>query len=321
MTAKEMRPCQWNSAPGAVLVLWLVMCFFGCTTIKDTARGTVRTVSDTSRKVTTVFTAAGADIRHQIALIGIENQPAAHTSAFPAFFQKSLTVFLKSDCPKSVVDVTVGEILKSPPRLASGQIDGYALAIIGRPRGLNFFVIGTLSDTRLMEEKTGFWLWKDTRYKIRAVLRLEVFDSATGTKALDETFSEEAVIDELRYQQLQEGGPLPFGEIEPILNRLLPEAGYKLCVALGQQPWQGFIVGAEEGRITISSGSAVGLSVGRTLDVYGSGRLVESREGLRFLRAGDRTGEARIVAVSSDKAEAEVNPPATGGPGGTVRLK
>jgi len=42
---------------------------------------------------------------------------------------------------------------------------------------------------------------------------------------------------------------------------------------------------------------------------------------LRFLRAGDRTGEARIVAVSSDKAEAEVNPPATGGPGGTVRLK
>jgi hypothetical protein len=320
-TANSMRSRQWTSAPAAVLGLWLFVCFCGCTAIKDSARGTARTVADTTRKVTRTFTAGGSDLRHRIALIGIENQPAARPFAFPGFFQKSLAGFLASDCPEIVVDAAVGELLQSPPRLASGQIDGYALAVIGRPRGLNFFVIGTLSDTRLMEEKTGFWLWKDTRYKIRAVLRLEVIDSGTGTKTLDETFSEEAVIDELRHQQLQEGGPLPFEAIEPILNRLLPQAGNTLCGALGQQPWQGFIVGARDGRITLSSGSAVGLSVGRKLEVYASGRMVEGREGLRLLQPGERAGEAQIVAVSPDRAEADVSPPAAGGPGGTVRLK
>jgi hypothetical protein len=304
-----------------MLALCFAMLFPGCATIKDTAKGTVRAVGETSRKVSSGLIPSGSGLKYKIALIGTENHPQKSSSGFPAFFQKSLTGFLQTDCPESVVDEKIGEIIKSAPRLASGQIDGYALAIISRPSGLNFFVIGTLSDTRLMDEKTGFWLWKDTRYKIRAVLRVEVVDSATGTKALDETLFEEVVIDELRYQQLQEGGPLPFAEIEPILNRLLPEAGSKLCEALSRQPWQGFVVGAEEGRISISSGSAVGLSAGRTLEVFGSGRVVESKDGLRFLQPGDRVGEARITSVSSDTAEAVLSSPAVAGSGGTVRLK
>lgn len=320
-TPKMRQPRPWSSIPAALLGLGLVIYLCGCTAIKDTARGTARTVSDTTRKVTRTFTAAGSDLRQRIALIGIQNQPATSTSDFGGFFQNSLAGFLKSDCQEIIVDLAVGEVLKSPPRLASGQIDGYALAVIGRPRGLNFFVIGTLSDARLTEEKTGFWLWKDTRYKIRAVVRLEVIDSGTGSKTLDETFSEEAVIDELRHQQLKEGGPLPFEAIKPILDRLLPQAGSTLCSALGQQPWQGFVVGAREGRITLSSGSAVGLAVGRKLEVYASGRMVEGREGLRLLQPGERVGEAQIVAVSPDRAEADVSPPAAAGPGGTVRLK
>ncbi len=321
MTPKPIRFRRWDPIPIVVLALGLIMFYSGCTTIKDTARGTARTVSDTSRKVTSAFTAAGTDIRYKIALIGIENQPAANPSIFPAVFQKTLAENLKSDCPECIVDAAVGEILTSPPRLASGSIDGYALALLGRPRGLNFFVVGTLSDSRLTDEKTGFWLWKDTLYKIRAVLRVEVIDSATGTKALDETLSGEAVIDELQHQQLLDGGPLPFAEIEPILNRLLPEAGYRICTAIHAQPWQGFIVGTEESRITISSGSAVGLSPGRLLEVYGSGRVVESNDGRRFVQPGDRLGEARISSVSSDQAEAVLNQPIKPGPGATVRLK
>jgi hypothetical protein len=304
-----------------VLALGIVVLYSGCTTIKDTARSTARTVSDTSRKVTGAFTSAGSDIRYRIALLGVENQPAANSSFFPGVFQKTLAANLKSDCPDCIVDATVGEILKSPPRLASGPIDGYALALIGRPRGLNYFVVGTLSDSRLTDEKTGFWLWKDTRYKIRVVLRVEVIDSATGTKALDETLSGEAVIDELRHEEILERDPLPFAEIEPILNQLLPEAGYRICAAIRLQPWQGFIVGAEDRRITISSGSGVGLSPGRMLAVYGGGRVVDSNDGRRFVRPGERLGEARISSVSADQAEAVLSQPIQAGPGGTVRLK
>jgi len=304
-----------------MLMMALCLSFSGCTTIKDAAKGTARTVGETSRKVSSALTPSGTDLKFKIALIGVENPFQNKPGGFISYFQKSLAAIVQTDCRSSLVDEGVGEILASPPRLASGQIDGYALAALGRPRGLNFFVVGTLSDTRLMEEKTGFWLWKDTRYTLRAVLRVEVIDSASGTKAMDETFSEEEVLDELRHQQLQQGGPLPFGEIEPVLARLMPEAGTRLCEALSRQPWQGFIVGADQGRIAISSGSAVGLSVGRTLEVYGSGRPVESRDGLRFLKPGDRAGEARIESVSADTAEAVFSQPVNVGPGGTVRLK
>lgn len=321
MALKQIGFRRWQAILSVVLLLGAAGFHSGCTTIKDTARNTVRTVSDTSRKVTSTFTAANTDVRYKIALIGVENQPAANPSLFPVLFQKAFAANLKNDCPECIVDAAVGEIIKSPPRLASGLIDGYALALMGRPRGLNYVVVGTLSDSRLTDEKTGFWLWKDTRYKIRAVLRVEVIDSATGTKTLDETLTGETVIDELRHQQLLDGGPLPFSEIEPILNQLLPEAGYRLCAAIRPQPWQGFIVGADERRITISSGSTVGLSSGRTLEVYGSGRVVEGGDGRRFVRPGDRLGEARISSVSPDQAEAVLSQPIQTGPGGTVRLK
>lgn len=303
------------------LALGLVGFYWGCSTIKDTTRSTARTLTDTSRKVTGAFTGAGSDVRYKIALIGIGDQPAGSPSSFPSFFQKALAEHLKADCSECIVDAAVGEILKSPPRLASGQLDGYAMTFVARPSGLNFFVVGTLSDSRLTDEKTGFWLWKDTRYKIRAVLRLEVIDTSTGTKALDETLSGEAVIDELRHQQLQDGGPLPFSEIEPILKQMLPEARYRVCSAIRSQPWQGFIVGVEGSRITVSSGSAVGLSPGRLLEVFGSGRMIESSDGRRFMRPGDRLGEARVSSVTPDRAEADLVQPFSLGPGGVVRLK
>lgn len=311
----------WQQALIPLLSLWAVLCVFGCTTIKDTAKGTARTVSDTSRKVTSALTPSGSDLMHKIALIGLDNQLGAVRSDFGAFFQKTLTEFLPKECPKYVVDAPLGEMLKSPPRTAAGLIDGYALALLGRPRGLNFFVFGTLSDSKLMNEKTGFWLWKDTIFKIRVVLRTEIIDSATGAKVLDETLSEEWVIDELRYEQLQASGLLPFAEIEPILRRLLPEVGYQICTAISRQPWQGFIVSADGGRLTISAGSAVGLSADRRLEVYASGGVVESKDGRRLLKPGERVAEARIVAVSDDQAEATLSPPSAIAAGGTVRLK
>lgn len=323
MTPPPMGLPRWRPVMTALLALWLISFLSGCTTLRDTAKGTVRAVGATSRKVAGALTPSGSDLKHKIALIGIENQPSTGSSEFPAHFHKRLTELLQSECRGSLVDEALGDVLKSPPRLASGQIDGYALALMGRPRGLNFFVIGTLSDVRLMDEKTGFWLWKDTRYKISAVVRVEVVDSATGTKVLDESLFDEVVIDELRYEQLQTGGALPFGEIEPIWQRMLPEAGARICEALGRQPWQGFVVATGEGgRITVSSGSAVGLSAGRRLEVYARGSVVESKDGRRFWKPGERVGEARVASVASDQSEAVLSQPATTvGPGGTVRLK
>jgi hypothetical protein len=212
--------------------------------------------------------------------------------------------------------------MKTPPRLASGQIDGFSLAMMGRPRGVNLFVIGSLTDVRFLDEKTGFWLWKKTRYRLRVTLRLEIVDSATGTKAMDEILREESVVDEMRYEELKEaGGGIPLTEIAPLLSRLLREAGYKTCEVIRSQTWCGFIAAADQNRITVSAGSAVGLTPGSVLVVFDKGRVVENKDGQRFLSPGEKIGEARVESVAADQASAVLSQPAPAFAGGTVRLR
>lgn len=294
---------------------------FGCTTVKDTAKGAARVAGDTSRKVADVFTATESGLKAKIALIGIESEAPGGPIGFAPFFQKTIPGLIQAECSQVLIDETVGEILRSPPRLPSGQIDGFSLAQLGRPRGLNFFVIGTLSDVRLLDEKTGFWLWKDTRYMIRTVMRVEIIESAKGTKALDETYAEDMEIEELRYQQFKDDRNIPLSAIDRIMSRLMREAGYKICQALRDEPWQGFVVAVDQDRITLSSGRAVGLTAGKVLEVYDNGRMVESKEGQRFLRPGEKIGEATVSSVTEDRAEAIFNGSARVSVGGIVRLK
>jgi hypothetical protein len=311
----------WQPIATIILGLMVAWAPFGCTTIKDAARGTARTVSESSRKVADAMTPAGTGIKRKVTLVGIEARAESGQAGFGAHFSQALAQYLQKECLETLLDEEVGAMLKSLPRLASGQIDGFSLAMMGRPRGINFFVIGSLTDVRFLDEKTGIWLWKDTRYKIRATLRIEIIDSAAGAKALDETLWDEMIIDELQYQALKEAGPIPLAEILPVLTGLLREAGYKTCAALRSRPWQGFVTAADQNRLTISAGSAAGLSPGKELEVFDRGRVVEAKEGRRFLRPGEKIGEARIESVSADQAEAILQQPAVPAAGGTVRLK
>jgi hypothetical protein len=305
-----------------IAAVWvLTAALFGCSTVKGTAKDTARVVGDTSRKVSNVFTTGDSGLKARIALIGIESGAPGGPIGFPSFFQNSMARFVQTECPGRLIDETIGELLKQPPRLRSGSIDGYSLSLLGRPKGLNFFVIGTLTDVRLLDEKTGFWLWKDTIFHLRAVMRVEIIDSATGTKTLDETYTEDVEIEELRSQQLKEAQTIPLAEIEPILNRLMREAGYKLCAQLRDQPWRGFVVAVEQNRITVSSGGAAGLSPGMVLEVYGSGSVVENRDGQRFQKPGDKIGEATVSSVTEDQAIAILGGSAPVSVGGTVRPK
>jgi hypothetical protein len=294
---------------------------FGCTAIKDTAKGTARVISDSTRKATDALTPGGSGLKHLLVVIGMEAPAEVGRSGFGTKFAKAFSEFLYQQCHELLLDEAMGELMKFPPRLASGQIDGFSLAMIGRPRGINFFVIGSLSDVRLESEKTGFWLWKDTRYKLRATLRVEIVDTTTGSKALDESFWEEMIVEEMKYEELEAAGTIPLTEMVPLFDRLLEEAGQKTCAVLRAQPWRGFITAANQNRLTLSAGRAAGLSEGGLLEVFDRGRVVESKDGQRFLLPGEKIGEARIQSLSASQSEAILSQSVPVGAGATVRLK
>jgi hypothetical protein len=318
MTSAD-RPAAESKTKGSglVLVLLLIWALAGCSAAKKTADAVVETSSDV---VDWVLPGGRPDLRQTVALIGVESTLPPVQAGFADHFRQALPGFLKKDCAEAVIDEAAAAV-KTPPRLPSGLLDGYALAVLGRQRGVNFFLIGTLVDVRVTDEPKGFWLWKDTRYSIQTVVRLELVDSATGAKILDDTSRTETEIDSLKYEEIEQFKNIQLADLTPAITTLFRKGGKLVCTAMHSLPWQGFVVAAERGRITLSAGSRAGLSAGRTLEVFSIGPVFTSKDGQRFLSVGDKVGEATLTTVLEDRAEA-----AFGGwerlkEGGTVQVK
>jgi hypothetical protein len=296
------------------VVVFLSLALAGCTTVKKIARA----VTDPPAPTTGAVAAGGSGLRQKIVVAGIsKSQPAG----FAPYFVSETTERLQKDC-RDVMVVAPAEVnLTAPPLLPTGETDGFALALLGRRQGVNFFVFGTLNDLRFIEEKKGFWWWKDDRYALRAVIRVEVFDSVSGAKSRDESLWEEMELDELGYQQLKDAGTVPLAAVAPILEKLLRRTGPLICTTVRSQPWQEFVVAADRDRFTISSGAAVGLAAGRTLEVFAKGRTMEGKDGRRFLGPGEKIGEATVSGVADQRAEAAMNAEGRVQEGATVRLK
>jgi len=318
MTSAD-RPAAESKTKGSglVLVLLLIWALAGCSAAKKTADAVVETSSDV---VDWVLPGGRPDLRQTVALIGVESTLPPVQAGFADHFRQALPGFLKKDCAEAVIDEAAAAV-KTPPRLPSGLLDGYALAVLGRQRGVNFFLIGTLVDVRVTDEPKGFWLWKDTRYSIQTVVRLELVDSATGAKILDDTSRTETEIDSLKYEEIEQFKNIQLADLTPAITTLFRKGGKLVCTAMHSLPWQGFVVAAERARITLSAGSRAGLSAGRTLEVFSIGPVFTSKDGQRFLSVGDKVGEATLTTVLEDRAEA-----AFGGwerlkEGGTVQVK
>ena len=312
------RPAAESKTKGSGLVLvFLLLCVLaGCSAVKKTADAVVETSSDVADWV---LPGGRPDLRQTVALIGVESSLPSVQAGFADHFRQALPGSLKKDCAEAVIDEAAA--VKTPPRLPSGLLDGYALAVLGRQRGVNFFLIGTLVDVRVKDELKGFWLWKDTRYSIQTVVRIELVDSATGAKILDDTSRTETEIDSLKYEEIEQFKNIQFADLTSAVTTLFGKGGKLVCAAMHSLPWQGFVVAAERDRITLSAGSRAGLAAGRTLEVFSIGRVFTSKDGQRFLSVGDKVGEATLTTVAEDRAEAAFAGGERLKEGGTVQVK
>ena len=312
------RPAAESKTKGSglVLVFLLLWALAGCSAVKKTADAVVETSSDVADWV---LPGGRPDLRQTVVLIGVESSLPSVQAGFADHFRQALPGFLKKDCAEAVIDEAAA--VKTPPRLPSGLLDGYALAVLGRQRGVNFFLIGTLVDVRVKDEPKGFWLWKDTRYSIQTVVRLELVDSATGAKILDDTSRTETEIDSLKYEEIEQFKNIQFADLTSAVTTLFRKGGKLVCAAMHSLPWQGFVVAAERDRITLSAGSRAGLSAGRTLEVFSIGPVFTSKDGQRFLSVGDKVGEATLTTVAEDRAEAAFAGGERLKEGGTVQVK
>ena len=318
-------PALFNSrsrwfAAGAVLlpVVFLAGGMTACTAVKNSTAAVVEASRDALGKAAP---GTGSTAGKKAALIGVDAVASGVEPGFSDTYRPHLQRLLEKECPGLRFDDALAAGLKAPPRIAAGLLDGHAMALLGRRQGVDFFVVGTLMDVKLEQEPTGFWLWKDTRYWIRAVMRTEVVDSATGAKLLDDSRTDRIEIDSLKHEELQQSQIVRLPDVQPALERMLRTSSRQLCRTLRERPWQAFVVAAEGGVIELSAGSDAGLAAGRVLEVFGLGAPMVSKDGQRFTPIGEKLGEATVSAVTRESARAAFERWEQVRNGGTVRLK
>jgi len=309
-----------------VSILFLTL--IGCTvtrTVEETVEKTTKTVKNTTRTITRTFKLSDEDLQRKVGIINFENNSLRETTQFQNIFHKGLPAYLNENCKGILVDdPETGSLLslvKEPPKLKSGHIDNYSLALIGRQIGLNAIVTGSLEDIRIIDELQGILWTKDTHHFVEVNIRVEVNDVRTATKLLDNTFVREIEIEDLDYQLIQQSNRIRLPELNETLSKLLADIGSEICYTIKDQPWTGFITKAEEDRFSISSGSEIGLKVGDVLEVYDSSRIIEGVGGQRFFTPGLQIGEIEIVSIATNTSEARLVSGKNIIKGSTVRRK
>ena len=309
-------------------VLWFTgvsFVFVSCSTgYKDTVDKTKKTVTKTTQKLTRKIRFSDDDLQRMAAVIGFENKSLYRSQEFTLLFRKGIPEYLNNECD----DVTAANSdddenlkgFKELPKLPSGQVDNFSLAIIGRELGLNAVVTGSLDDIGLLDELRGM-VWKDTHHLIQILVSIEVYDTETGAKILDQSFSRKVEIEELDYELMQSEGKMILPDLNETLSDLIKEMGETICWAVEDQSWNGFIIAVDGDKIILSAGSRVGLESGDEFEVFDTSRIIEGLNGQRFFYHGQKTGEIRIIEVEPNKAKAVIVSDKGIKTGNSVRVK
>jgi hypothetical protein len=252
--------------------------------------------------------APDSDLKKRIGITLFENKTAFVDTEMQQSFLIELTEKIMSSCPDVLLekpgDSGYPDFLEKLTRKVLGRIDNYDLAKSGRRSGLNSIVTGVLNDVRIDKRKKGIWLWKDIHHYLQFQIVVEVYDTETGAKLLDESFMREIEIDESDLESTGADAEIKAYIKDDIFKEIAIDMGEKICNAIVLDPWTGYITSIVEDKIILSSGERVGIKPGDIFEVYDSTDTFQGAEGHRFFIPGLKAGEIKITAVYPETAEA-----------------
>ncbi len=301
-----------------VSILFLVSIFMitGCSTYSSVKKSTKKIVRDIT---------APDDMKKKVAISFFANYTFCTNQNLEELFQKNLAEAINRECPDILLikpgDAECPDFLIRPLLLQSRHLDNLALAKAGQRLGLNAIITGAFIDIIAHKEKRGLLWFKDDTNFLRVLISCEVYDTQTGAKFLDESFTYESEIDGQVFESIKAKKTKDITAIENALAHIAEAMGEKICDTVGVLPWKGYVVSTANDKIIISSGRRAGLLRGDILEVYESGKIIQGKDGGRFFLPGLKTGEIKITAVYPDKAQAVLVKGDAIKTGSSVRIK
>ncbi len=302
MNFEKIRPVSRRIF--AVTLLLTVSLFIafstGCTGLSNSNK--------TATKMTGGFKFFSGNLKKKVGVANFENKTLAEGQRFELLLQTNLSQAIQKDCPEIILetpgDAKYQNILGTPPKMETGRIDNFALSMAGRELGFNAIVAGALLDISGIKEKHGILWFKSSRNFLQIQIAVEVYDTETGAKILDEVLIHQTEVDESDFQLIQSKNIPRMSLINDEIVDIATEMGEKVCDAVADLAWSGYISSINGGKIVISSGSNIGVRLGNIFEVRAIGKIIKGVNGHQFVMTGKKSGKIQIVSVYPDRSEA-----------------
>jgi len=284
-----------------IWILLLASVFLcGCGTYSNLKKSTGNMVRD--------FKAPDDDLKKTVFRIRLNNQVAEAQQDMGTVIESRYLEALPQSCPNLfLTEPDNSENFQALSRLfqkSAGPADTLALIGTGKQLGLSAVVNSRFSAIAIRQQDSGFlWLRKKLPFAWISATT-EVYDTETGAKYLDETFTRELKLTDESAESIRKGEVSSIPAVEKAVFEIIQEMADAVCDAIVRKPWKGYVAKVSGDTLTLSSGSRSGLSTGRLLKVYEPGQRIQGAEGQTFLLPGKKIGEIKITAVSPDSAEA-----------------
>jgi hypothetical protein len=291
-----------------VWMLFLPFCILlvsGCSSYSTMKKTTKRIIRD--------YKAPDGDLKKKVGIAFFENKTTFVGKGLEENLIRDLLETMKASCQDVLVlgpdDPDYPDYLVKLPRQASGLIDNFNLAKIGRQLGLNAVVSGAIIEITNHKEPRGILWFKDIHNFVQVNVMTEVYDIQTGAKFLDKSYTRKIEDEEILYEDgsyydaTDQTGEISTHIINDALKSIAEDMGEQICEAVVLEPWKGYITSTLAEKVVISSGENVGIRPGDIFDVYGCNGIVKGEEKHRFLVPGLKTGEIKITAVYPHHAE------------------
>ena len=296
------------------IALWLCV---GCSPVS--------TIKKTTGKIVRDIRSNDGDLKKTVGFYDFEMRASVSNSPLGRSFLQMLHGAVTNTCSNIVV-VNAGDseypaFSRAYPKDAAGRLDNFALAQKGRELGFNAFVYGAFIAVGDDKKERGLLWWKDTYKYLNMQLTVEVLDSETGAKLMDDVFTKEIEIgpvDEIVPATEQDLDP---AELQKNLAELVDEMVAKICDVVSIHPWRGFVQSVDNNKITISSGIRSGILIGDEFEVYDVSDVIKSKSGQQYFVPGKKAGTIKITAVYPHKAEGVAMEGAGFSPGSSIRPK
>jgi NACalpha-BTF3-like transcription factor len=257
-----------------------------------------------------VFKSSKSDggVHKEIAVAPFQMTSHFGDPALKISFQKDLIKAVKAECPSVIYinsnDVRYPDVLFDLPKLPSGDIDNYRLAMAGRQFGLFGIIVGTITSINVDSKDKGYWVLRSTDYFIQVEVLIEIYSMETAAKLYDRAFSERVKVDETDVEVIRSQNKIDESFVKQALKNIIGDLKGGICHSIHTLDWKSYIVSRSDENILIAAGERSGIRVGQILNVYENNRTIKGFREHQFAITGDKIGEIEVTAVREDHSRA-----------------